>query len=105
MRFACPHCQVSLTPKKNSVTVELMADFGSYQLWDADLLACPACGLEIISNFGNRPLMEHYQNPAYEMTLDYMRQHGAVYQIWDTPRDKGRAVACVPQRATEDLAK
>ncbi|HEY7303703.1 MAG TPA: hypothetical protein VH601_06310 [Bryobacteraceae bacterium] len=90
MIAVCPKCQIALAPKKNGVTVEVMSDFGSYQLWDADLLECPECRLEIVSNFGKKPLMEHYQKPAYERTLEYLRYHGPVVQAWETRRDKER---------------
>jgi hypothetical protein len=51
--------------KQNSVTVEEQLEDGSpYKLWDADLLECVECGVEIIAGFGAAPLAEHHQ-PTY----------------------------------------
>jgi hypothetical protein len=65
--FLCG-CGRFMRPKKNSVTVEeLMEDGRPYKLWDADLWACPECGVEIIAGFGQGPIAEHYQ-PDYQTT-------------------------------------
>jgi hypothetical protein len=53
--------------KQNGVTVEELLDDGRpYKLWDADLLECVECGIEIIGGFGLEPLAEHWQ-PDYEL--------------------------------------
>jgi len=58
-------CGRIMRVRKNSVTVEeLMGDGEPYKLWDADLFACEACGIEIITGFGCAPFAEHYQ-PDY----------------------------------------
>ena len=58
-------CGRIMQPEKNSVTVEeLMEDGSFYKLWDADLLRCPECGIEVITGFGLCPMAEHYQ-PTY----------------------------------------
>jgi hypothetical protein len=50
---------------QNSVTVEELLEDGSpYKLWDADRWTCPACGVEIVTGFGQAPLAEHWQ-PTY----------------------------------------
>jgi hypothetical protein len=90
MRFACPQCQLALFVKKNGITVEEMSDFGSYKLWDADLLACPGCRLEVISNFGAKPLAEHYQKPFYERIAERLRLKGPWCQVWNTRKEKER---------------
>lgn len=93
MRFACPRCQLALVVKKNGVTAEIMSDFGSYQLYDADLLECPGCAVEIISNFGSRPLAEHYQKPYYERIAENLRHRGPWFRVWNSRRDKERCAA------------
>lgn len=51
--------------KQNGVTVEeLLEDGAPYRLWDADLLACEECGVEMIAGFGRHPLAEHW-HPDY----------------------------------------
>lgn len=55
-------CGRFMRPKKNSVTVEELLEDGSpYKLWDADLLECPECGVEVIAGFARHPFAEHYQ--------------------------------------------
>jgi hypothetical protein len=58
-------CGRFMRVKKNGVTVEeLLEDGAPYKLWDADLLECIECGVEIIAGFGKGPLAEHWQ-PDY----------------------------------------
>lgn len=58
-------CGRFMQVKKNGVTVEELLEDGSpYKLWDADLLECTECGVEMISGFGRNPLAEHWQ-PDY----------------------------------------
>lgn len=61
MTIICPKCELELRPRKNGVPVEAMATFGPYQLWMADLFACPECGLEVVTRFAPLPLVEHYE--------------------------------------------
>ena len=56
-------CGRFMRVKQNSVTVEELLEDGSpYKLWDADLLECVECGIEIIAGFGREPLAEHWQS-------------------------------------------
>ena len=58
-------CGRFMVVKKNSVTVEeLLEDQAPYKLWDADLWACPECGVEVITGFAAQPFAEHWQ-PTY----------------------------------------
>ena len=58
-------CGRFMRVKQNSVTVEELTEYGApYKLWDADLLECVECGVEIISGFGHGPIAEHWQ-PDY----------------------------------------
>lgn len=64
--LVCVECEQIMRVQKNSVTVEeLFADGTGYKLWDADLYACPSCGRQVISGFGQGPLAEHYE-PTYK---------------------------------------
>ena len=31
-----------------------------YQIWSADLLRCPGCGITVISRFADKPIAEHW---------------------------------------------
>ena len=58
--------------KKNGVTVEELTEIGEgYKLWDADLYECVECGVEIISGFASRPMVEHYE-PNYQKCREQM---------------------------------
>jgi len=61
-------CGRFMRVKRNSVTVEELCEDGSpYKLWDADLLECEECGVEVIAGFGRAPIAESYQ-PSYAET-------------------------------------
>lgn len=63
-------CGRFMRVKKNSVTVEELTEDGApYKLWDADLLECVECGVELIAGFGKGPLAEHWQ-PTYAATRE-----------------------------------
>jgi hypothetical protein len=62
--------------KQNGVTVEeLLEDGRPYKLWDADLIECVECGVEIIAGFARIPLAEHYQ-------ADYAAQRDRLAPIY-----------------------
>jgi hypothetical protein len=69
-----------MRPKKQGVSVESMATFGSYQLLMADLYACPGCDREVIAGFG-QPLAEHFE-PGYEQKLAAERYLGPLHRYW-----------------------
>lgn len=61
MRPVCVKCQCEMHPKQNDIGVLTMANNQPYQLWSADLWACQGCGVEIISGFGQRALIEYWK--------------------------------------------
>jgi hypothetical protein len=63
-------CGRFMRPKQNAVTVEELHEDGTpYKLWEADLWACPDCGVEVITGFARLPLAEHWQ-PQYADVRD-----------------------------------
>lgn len=63
-------CGRFMRVKQNSVAVEELFEDGTpYKLWDADLWACPECGVEIITGFGRGPIAEHWQD-TYNATRE-----------------------------------
>lgn len=56
----CIKCECEYKPKKSGVYVELMAKWGSYEVFMADLLECPRCGHQVISGYGDRPAGAHF---------------------------------------------
>jgi len=46
-----------------------------YKAWNADLLECPTCGLQIVSNFGNEPIAMHEAClPEIEFAQEHKRK-------------------------------
>ena len=73
-------CGRFMRPEKNGVTVEERLEDGRpYKLWDADLWSCPECGNEVIAGFGAQPIVEHYQQPDYDMTRKRFAAAGPIY--------------------------
>lgn len=82
MTYACPKCQIELRVKQNGVGVETISQNGPYQFYQADLIECPGCHLEVLAGFGRQPILYHYQQPAYDRLLSYQRATNLVYRIW-----------------------
>ena len=74
-KIVCVKCEVEYKPEENGVVVEEMASFGSYKLWQADLVKCPKCGNEIIAGFGNENFAEHYQPDYKEILKSYPKTY------------------------------
>jgi hypothetical protein len=81
MVIICPKCQLELRCTKNSVGVEQMSIDGPYQYFHADLWACPECGLEVISGFGIKPIIEHF-NSDYARLVETERGLTSVFRAW-----------------------
>jgi len=79
MNQICLKCNLAYITKKQGVTIEETADFGSYKLWEADLKECPKCKHQIVSGFANKSFVEHYQE-GYKEALKKMKEVGNVYQ-------------------------
>ena len=60
MKSLCVKCNVELQVKTNDVAVIriLTNPPTPWQVWNADLLACPKCGVEIVTGFGRGPFAE-----------------------------------------------
>jgi hypothetical protein len=74
-------------PKTNGVFVFEMAGNPRsiawlYRIWQADLWRCPNCGFEIVSGFGNNPLMEHFQD-GFDEFADRVKADPTATIIYD----------------------
>jgi hypothetical protein len=79
LKPACVKCQRFMRPKKNGFFftegmpimnaepgLKEPENWKPYKVWQADLWACPDCGLEILSGYGLNPIAEHYQSTFLE---------------------------------------
>jgi hypothetical protein len=79
----CFACQVRMVCAKTGVAVELMASAEPYQIFNADLFECPACGFKVVSSFGKTPIAEHFQRERYAEFLK-----GVALRFWSTLAEK-----------------
>lgn len=69
MKVVCVKCQTELKPKQNGVAVVEMAGSNPYRLWRADLLACPGCSFEIVTQFAMRHIANYEPDFARQLEL------------------------------------
>lgn len=60
--YVCAECGMHMRCRKNEVYVIEMATFGPAAIWYADLWECEACKREIVTGFGQRQIVEHYED-------------------------------------------
>ena len=70
----CVKCSRVMRPMKNDVVVELLAEFGSYELWYADEWGCPVCDCRVITGYGSGPFAQHLE-PNYEVIRERNARH------------------------------
>lgn len=64
----CVNCNQKMGLTKMGVIVlEKFEDGSPYKLWSADLFECPTCGHLIVSQFGDKPMAEHYEKDFKKM--------------------------------------
>ena len=78
-RPVCVKCEVELRPKKNGVGLLDYADFGEYQIWDADLWECPRCNYQIVIGFGHSPIDIH-NTDSFSATVECYKQKSKVIE-------------------------
>ena len=61
-RPVCKKCNCELRPETNGVGLLDMADYGPYELYNADLWKCPKCGIEIVGGFAMEPISRHWES-------------------------------------------
>ncbi len=78
----CVKCQVLYRPKTNGMTLEMMAGFGSFELFKADLIECPGCGNQIIHGYGQNPVSVHFWDD-YKEALEKEKKLGKMYKSYE----------------------
>ncbi len=81
----CVKCQCDFQVKRVGAQVVEMAVFGPYKIWDADMLACPGCGTEIVAQFAEGPASEHYM-PGFASLLEAVKEQAADRLVYDYER-------------------
>jgi len=72
-RPVCAKCSCELRPEKNGVGVLDMAEFGPYELYDADLWRCPKCGMEVVGGFGYNSISRH-SDPDFQNMIEHYKK-------------------------------
>ena len=61
-KMICAKDGCELHPIKNGVYEIVMANFGAYQIYRADLWGCAGCGAEIVAGSSQEPIVEHFDS-------------------------------------------
>jgi len=84
----CAKCRIELRAKKNGVMVVEMAGFGPCAIHQADLWACPECGMEVVVGFGRKACAYHYEE-TFEAVMERLRRSDdPVIEFWATQSEK-----------------
>ncbi len=64
MRNACVKCQAEYLPKKLGVSVVETSGTPPkpVRVWQADIIACPICGNDVLAHFSHAPVMESHES-------------------------------------------
>ena len=83
-RPICIKCCRMYRPKENGVYVKelFQKNRAIYRIWCADLLACPVCGHEIVSQFAEKPLAEHFQDEKMAAIFDTIERNNLSWFDW-----------------------
>lgn len=79
----CVKCQTHFRVAKTGIIVVVM--FGDpprpYELWCADMLQCPGCGAQIVSQYASAPFAVHseYNFQEHLLSLEH-RNHMHMYE-------------------------
>lgn len=76
----CPGCAVFMKCEMAGVIIEEKR-VGNlpYKLWSADLYRCPVCTREVVTNFGSRPTVEHFDGKYEIMKKEYKKNLGRFF--------------------------
>ena len=62
-RPICINCAMEMRCIKTGAVIELLASFGSYELWHADVYECPGCNAQVVppQSFAHAPVGQHHE--------------------------------------------
>lgn len=85
--LTCAQCQRKMDVAQAGAAVVVMFDNPPrpYQLWQADILACPRCHVEIVAGYGVRPVSEHWQ-PEFAQRLQQAQDAPGARVIYEYER-------------------
>ena len=70
LEILCPTCGRTMQCKNAGVLVKELFRKNKevYKVWAADLMACPVCGLQVVSRFADKPMADHF-NPIDKILM------------------------------------
>lgn len=74
MKPVCVPCEMEYRMAASGVYVFEMYTAGIYRIWSADLHFCQVCNHKILFGYGNKPLMEHFEDGFKEKVEDIKSQ-------------------------------
>lgn len=85
----CVACEVPFCVVSTGIGVESMASFGPYELYSADLLECPGCGVRV-AVCGSNAIAQHFQTDYKKIKRNLFTQ---VVRSWANLREKKETLA------------
>lgn len=72
----CVSCRTEMRVEDTGALVIVMAEFGPYTVWHADLYKCHGCGFEVVSacSFAERPILRS-SDPDFDYMLEVEKSH------------------------------
>lgn len=72
----CIKCGLELVPDTNGVMVLELWNKNTqvYKIWDADLVKCPGCGIQMVKGFAMNPFAIHHDENFSKVLLDIEEQ-------------------------------
>ena len=66
----CPTCGREMQCAEAGVLVKELfrGNTEVYKVWSADLMACPECGLQVVTRFADKPMANHF-DPIDKMPM------------------------------------
>lgn len=75
MTPACKTCGVLMECSKTGAIVEIADGDGEpYQVWSGDVFQCPSCHVEVVAQYGAKPIAERF-TPGFEGWRDRASVH------------------------------
>ena len=85
MKIVCVRCQCEFRPETNGTTVVEMAQSEPYKVWHADTWKCPGCGVEVVSGFAQKPLIQQGDESFDKRVQSWLEKARRVVYDYERP--------------------